>query len=77
MKNKETPPICDRCGVELTWGGFAYEQNICFGCFEKEVFALIDQIDKWPSLCYDKSEEYKDLIIWMAEVIAEKYGYEF
>ena len=70
-------PKCIKCGTELTWGGFAYEQNTCFDCFKKEVLLIREGIDRYPSWLWDKCDEHKKILNWMMAVIAELYGYEW
>lgn len=68
---------CIKCGQDLIWGGFAYSQDMCWECFRQEILQMREQIDKYPSWLWYKRDEHKQILNWMASLVAEHYGEEF
>lgn len=57
---------CDTCGDELKPGVFAYQQQTCWSCFNKEVSAIIV---KQPT------NREKLILKFLLDVVTEAYGF--
>ena len=68
------PNKCISCGKPLIWGGFAHNQDTCWECITKEMYLMRDQVGQYPLWLLDKREEHKEILNWMIEVIAERFG---
>lgn len=66
---------CTSCGMKLSSGKFAYEQDVCWCCFKKEVDDISYCIEHfYPSWEWDKQSIHKDILNWMLRCIAEIYN---
>jgi len=54
---------CVKCGVELKWGGFAYNQDTCWACFKDIVLLILSNLQG----------EEREAIVWMMSIMAERY----
>ena len=71
-------PTCVHCGVALRWGGFAYDQNMCWSCFKRETNIILENIDRYyPSWMWEYREEHKKHINHLMAVFAEAFGEEW
>jgi hypothetical protein len=55
---------CTKCGEPLKLGEFAYNQEICWDCFEKRVMEIIDL----PELYTEDKEIIKHLLATTKEI---------
>jgi len=58
---------CVRCNKELKWGGFARNQDTCWGCVHDQALTILSQLNG----------EEREVFVWLMEVVAERYGYKF
>ena|GEM_PF-4560693 len=65
---------CVICEAELSWGGFAYEQEMCWDCFIFETKTMLERIDHYPSYYWAKRNLHRGILKWMVSAVAEIYG---
>jgi len=53
---------CIGCQTELKLGKFAYNQELCWDCFNKEIQIILKRIDCYPSWFWGKRELHKSII---------------
>ena len=69
--------MCKYCNTKLKLGDFAYNQDMCWECFKKEVYFLMDAIDT-PSWFEGKRELHIDILKHLFNITAEMfYGREW
>jgi len=76
MEHYFTTRECVDCGCTLELGQFEYDQELCFRCLEERVSAIIANVnDFYPDLLWLNKEADKEILKFLMEVAAEKYGY--
>lgn len=56
--------VCRVCGVKLEWGRFAYNQEVCWDCFEQRVRAIADEAT---------TSENRSIILHLLNIAREIY----
>ena len=59
---------CIVCGEPLQFGQFAYNQNMCWNCFQRKVSSIVKEFNE---------QSDQDLIKYMMAVVAERFGEEW
>lgn len=65
---------CIKCGRNLKWGEFAYNQEMCWECFDDEVNRIIDNIslcERHGLLMWSYIDEHIKIITHMRDVMSE------
>lgn len=65
---------CKKCHGKLKWGDFAYNQEICWDCFVKEVDIMSECIDQYPTWMRDKINLHKDILKHLLATCGECHG---
>ena len=66
IKNKQSQfKACTGCGKRLIWGRYAYNQTMCWNCFEQHFNNLVAQIEE---------PQDKALLIYLLDVLKETHG---
>lgn len=65
---------CICCGKELALGEFARNQEECWDCCSRSISATLYRMKfYYPSWLKDQYTKEKELILWMATIVASQY----